>query len=204
MERSAFEFLMKKEVFIFNKAETFTEDKMIYSESKWYPKPIVAMPRAGICRYSAQMRFRWNILYLILLGPFIVASIILLVRAMERAGSRDEKSRLRYILAVVIIGVFTGLSDLVQILQVPIPPLGHFGCLVYSTILGVAVFKHQEDFDLFAQMRMKLDDLSQMTAAIAHEIRNPLSSIKAASDLMAKELQGSQPYDMSRILNPHH
>ena len=29
----------------------------------------------------------WNILYLILLGPFIVASIILLLRAMERAGS---------------------------------------------------------------------------------------------------------------------
>jgi signal transduction histidine kinase len=37
---------------------------------------------------------------------------------------------------------------------------------------------------------MKLEDLSQMTAAIAHEIRNPLSSIKAASGLMTKELQG--------------
>jgi signal transduction histidine kinase len=132
----------------------------------------------------------WNILYLILLGPFIVASFVLLIRAMKRAGSDDERSRLRYILAVVIIGVFTGLSDLVQILQVPVPPLGHLGCLVYSSILGVAVFKHQEDFDLFAQMRMRLEDLSQMAAAIAHEIRNPLSSIKAASALITKELQG--------------
>ena len=131
----------------------------------------------------------WNILYLILLGPFIVAGFILLLRAMKRAGSDDERSRLRYILAVVLIGVFTGLSDLVQILQVPVPPLGHLGCLVYSTILGVAVIKHREDFDLFAQMRMKLEDLSQMTAAIAHEIRNPLSSIKAASGLMTRELQ---------------
>jgi signal transduction histidine kinase len=118
-----------------------------------------------------------------------VAGFVLLLRAMKRAGSDDEKSRLRYILAVVIIGVFTGLSDLVQILQVPVPPLGHLGCLVYSTILGVAVFKHQEDFDLFAQMRIKLEDLSQMAAGIAHEIRNPMTSIKGVSDLLGKELK---------------
>ena len=166
----------------------------------WTPWVIPAYASSGFLAFSSPLALVqpsvgefvdsviWNILYLILLGPFIVASIILLLRAMERAGSKDEKSRLRYILAVVIIGVSSGLSDLVQILQVPVPPLGHLGCLVYSTILGVAVFKHQEDFDLFAQMRMKLDDLSQMAAAIAHEIRNPLSSIKAASDLMAKEI----------------
>jgi signal transduction histidine kinase len=168
----------------------------------WTPWVIPAYASSGFLAFSSLLTFVqpsigefvdsviWNILYLILLGPFIVASIILLLRAMKRAGSDDEKSMLRYILTVVIIGVSTGLSDLVQILQVPVPPLGHLGCLVYSTILGVAVFKHQEDFDLFAQMRMKLEDLSQMAAAIAHEIRNPLSSIKAASDLMAKELQG--------------
>jgi signal transduction histidine kinase len=168
----------------------------------WTPWVIPAYASSGFLAFSSLLTFVqpsigefvdsviWNILYLILLGPFIVASIILLLRAMKRAGSDDEESMLRYILTVVIIGVSTGLSDLVQILQVPVPPLGHLGCLVYSTILGVAVFKHQEDFDLFAQMRMKLEDLSQMAAAIAHEIRNPLSSIKAASDLMAKELQG--------------
>ena len=170
-------------------------------ERTWTPWVIPAYASSGFLAFSSPLAIFqpfvkefvdsviWNVLYLILLGPFIAASIILLVRAMEQAGSGDEKSRLRYILAVVIIGVFTGLSDLVQILQVPIPPLGHLGCLVYSTILGVAVFKHQEDFDLFVQMRLKLDDLSQMAAGIAHEIRNPLTSIKGASSLLRDNLK---------------
>ena len=170
-------------------------------ERTWTPWVIPAYASSGFLAFSSPLALFlpfvrefvdsviWNILYLILLGPFIVAGFVLILRAMKRAGSDDERSRLRYILAVVLIGVFTGLSDLVQILQVPVPPLGHLGCLVYSTILGVAVIKHREDFDLFAQMRMKLEGLSQMTTAIAHEIRNPLSSIKAASGLMTKELQ---------------
>jgi len=170
-------------------------------ERTWTPWVIPAYASSGFLAFSSPLAIFqpfvrefvdsviWNVLYLILLGPFIAASIILLVRAMEQARSGDEKSRLRYILAVVIIGVFTGLSDLVQILQVPIPPLGHLGCLVYSTILGVAVFKHQEDFDLFVQMRLKLDDLSQMAAGIAHEIRNPLTSIKGASSLLRDNLK---------------
>ena len=170
-------------------------------ERTWTPWVIPAYASSGFLAFSSPLAIFqpfvrefvdsviWNVLYLILLGPFIAASIILLVRAMEQARSGDEKSRLRYILAVVIIGVFTGLSDLVQILEVPIPPLGHLGCLVYSTILGVAVFKHQEDFDLFVQMRLKLDDLSQMAAGIAHEIRNPLTSIKGASSLLRDNLK---------------
>jgi PAS domain S-box-containing protein len=103
----------------------------------------------------------WNILYLVLLGPFIVKGIIILATAFNRTRSEEERSRLRYILIVMIIGVFTGLTDLVQLFKIPIPPLGHLGCLVYSSILAVGVFKHRNTYDIFAQMRMKLEALSE-------------------------------------------
>ncbi len=131
----------------------------------------------------------WNILYLVLLGPFIFAGMTMLIRAFNRIRSEEEKSRLRYILIAMVIGVLTGLTDLVQLLKIPVPPFGHLGCLIYSSILAIGVFKHRKTYDVFAQMRMKLEVLSEMTAGIAHEIRNPLSSIKGASNLLANELK---------------
>jgi two-component system nitrogen regulation sensor histidine kinase GlnL len=58
----------------------------------------------------------------------------------------------------------------------------------------MGVFKHRKTYDVLAQMRMKLDALSEMAADIAHEIRNPLGSIKGASNLLANELKSlNQP-----------
>jgi len=103
----------------------------------------------------------WNVLYLILLGPFIFAGLTMLMRTFNRIRSEEEKSRLGYILIAMIIGVLTGLTDLVQLFKIPVPPLGHLGCLVYSSILAVGVFKHRKIYDIFAQMRMKLEALSE-------------------------------------------
>ncbi len=103
----------------------------------------------------------WNILYLVLLGPFIFAGLFILIRIFNRMKSEEEKSRLRYIVIVVIIGVLTGLTDLVQMFKIPVPPLGHLGCFVYSWILAIGVFKHRKAYDAFAQMRMKLEALRE-------------------------------------------
>jgi PAS domain S-box-containing protein len=61
----------------------------------------------------------------------------------------------------MIIGVLTGLTDLIQLLKIPIPPLGHLGCLVYSSILAIGVFKHRKAYDVLVQMQMKLELLSK-------------------------------------------
>jgi PAS domain S-box-containing protein len=111
----------------------------------------------------------WNILYLALLGPFIFTGLVILITTFNRAKSEEEKSRLRYILIVMIIGVLTGITDLVQLFKVPIPPLGHLGCLVYSTILAIGVFKHRKTYDIFAQMRMKLEALSETSEKALRE-----------------------------------
>ncbi len=62
----------------------------------------------------------WNILYLILLGPFIFAGMVILIAAFNQTKSEEGKSRLRYILIATIIAVMTGLTDLVQSLKIPL------------------------------------------------------------------------------------
>jgi len=131
----------------------------------------------------------WNICYYVLLVPFLLSCIIMLFNAMKKAKYEDEKSRLRYIFAATLIGIFAGLTDLVQVLKVLVPPFGHLGSVFYSSILAIGVFKHRTTYDILAQMRTKLEVLSEMAASIAHEIRNPLSSIKGAANLLSNELK---------------
>jgi PAS domain S-box-containing protein len=111
----------------------------------------------------------WNILYILLLGPFILAGLVILITIFNRTKSEEEKSRLRYILIVMIIGVLTGLTDLVQLLKIPVPPLGHLGCLIYSSILAIGVFKHRKAYDVFVQMRVELEALSEMAEKALRE-----------------------------------
>jgi PAS domain S-box-containing protein len=99
----------------------------------------------------------WNLLFLVLLGPFLLAGMIMLFYAIRRAKSEDERSRLRYFLIAVLIGVPTGLTDLIQVFKIPVPPLGHIGCLSYSLILAIGVFKHRRAYDILVRMKAKLE-----------------------------------------------
>ncbi|HWR89867.1 MAG TPA: ATP-binding protein [Dissulfurispiraceae bacterium] len=135
--------------------------------------------------------FAWNVCYLVLLVPIFLWSIATVIRTMRRAND-EEKNRLRYVLVAIVVGVFTGITDLVQILGVPILPLGHFGTAVYSSVLAIGIFRHRTAYDVLAQMRMKVAILSEMTAGIAHEIRNPLSSIKGATRLLSDKLKNRE------------
>jgi PAS domain S-box-containing protein len=100
----------------------------------------------------------WNILFLALLGPFLLAGMIILFYGIHRAKSEDEKSQLRYFLVAALIGVPTGLTDLIQVFKIPVPPLGHIGCLAYSSILAIGVFKHRRAYDILIQMKTKLEE----------------------------------------------
>jgi signal transduction histidine kinase len=131
----------------------------------------------------------WDISYFILFVPFFLAGIIMLLAAIKGSKSEDEKSQLRYILLADLIGVITVFTDHVQILKVPVFPLGPYGSVFYPSILVIGLFRHRAYYDILAQMRMKLEVLNEISAGIAHEIRNPLSSIKGAAKLLSDHLK---------------
>lgn len=111
----------------------------------------------------------WNVLYLMLLVPFFTAGVVILTMAMKRAKSKSEMSRFRYILIAAGIAAASGTTDLLQIFNAPVPPLGHLGSVIYSSILAIGVIKHRAAYDLLAEMRMKLDMINELAAGIAHE-----------------------------------
>jgi signal transduction histidine kinase len=138
----------------------------------------------------------WNALFLSLLFSSFTISILMLRNAIRGAKSESDKSRFRYVLVAVWIACFCGATDLLQDKNLPIPPLGHIGTVIYTSVLAAGVYKHRVAYDLLVEMRTKLDILNELAAGIAHELRNPLSSIKGALHLL-NEKSGSLTMERS-------
>ncbi len=130
----------------------------------------------------------WNVFFAITLVPFIIGGLIMLIVSMTRAQSADEKSRWFFTIIAIVITFAGGMTDLVQKLQFPVPPLGHIGSVLGPSILAIGIVKHRRVFDVLTRTRVKLGAMSEMAAGIAHEIRNPLTAIRGAVKLQADEL----------------
>ena len=105
--------------------------------------------------------------------------------AVAQSKTVEERNRHLFVLSALVITVVTGLTDLVQKLNVPVPPLGHIGSVVGPSILVVGVFRYRKAYDVLAQAQMKLEMLSDVARGVSHEIRNPLSAIKGLVNLQA-------------------
>ncbi len=140
------------------------------------------------------------IYYLALLMPFIIVSMIMMLRAIPRAATGIEKSQIRYLLVAVAVGTPLGVTDLIKIFGSPLPKMSQAGSAIFSMILITGIFKNRKAYDILAQMQDKLDVLGEMAAGIAHELRNPLSSIKGAMNLLAAGPQGEPPPDAQEYI----
>jgi signal transduction histidine kinase len=176
---------------------------MLYPARRTSPWTVAAyVPAVGLALGSLLAMFdagledlargpAWDIFYFACVAPFFAAAIVLLFSASSRARSPEEKSRLRYMLVAGIVGVVTLVSDHIQSFGVPAPTLGHLGSLLYPSILFAGIIKHRTVFDVLARMQRKLETFQEVSAAIAHEIRNPLSSIKGAAGLLSRKAEGT-------------
>jgi len=133
----------------------------------------------------------WDALFFTFVVPFFLAGLVMLVRAGKSSRSGSERSRLRYLLVAGVIGLVTVVTDHVQSFGAPVPPMGHFGSVIYPSVLAVGVLRHREAVDVLAQMRGRLRMLNELSAAIAHEIRNPLAALKGAARLLEKEFDST-------------
>ena len=138
--------------------------------------------------------------YLGLLMPFVIASMVMMLRALPRASTSVERSQILYLLVAVAIGTPLGVTDLIKIFGSPLPKMSQAGSAIFSMILITGIFKNREAYDILAQMQRKLDDLGEMAAGIAHELRNPLSSIKGAVNLLAPGPNGKPQPDAQEYI----
>jgi signal transduction histidine kinase len=127
----------------------------------------------------------WNLYFIALLIPFVIFSMVMMFNAIRAPQPGMETNQIRYIFFATIIGTCMGLTDLVQIFGFQVPKLGHAGSVVFSSIIAIGIFKYRKSYDILAQMTNKFEILSEAAAGISHEIRNPLSSIRGAVNLLA-------------------
>jgi signal transduction histidine kinase len=88
----------------------------------------------------------WNLTYLVVLFPFLIASVVLVGRRKREVETAVERNALNFVMLGILVGTFTGLVDLVQILipdESRFPKLGNIGSVLSTLVLAIAILRHR-------------------------------------------------------------
>lgn len=77
---------------------------------------------------------------------------------------------------------------------------GSLGCLILSAVAAVVAYRRIERLQKRAQQAERLAELGMLTGGLAHEIKNPLSTVQLNLQLLQEDIDPKDPA-YSRIVN---
>ena len=128
----------------------------------------------------------WNLAYLVVLFPFLVASLVVVRWRLREIDTPFERNALRLVALGIAAGALTGFTELVHLVW-GIPRLGHVGSAVCAVLLGVAILRHRllSPQDPLRRYLLVLLFLLAVAAGTAFAARRDVRVFAAAAPVVA-------------------
>ncbi|MFQ5543413.1 MAG: ATP-binding protein [Nitrospiria bacterium] len=122
----------------------------------------------------------WNIATMIYIFPVVGFSLWRLKEKLKSTVHPMQKKQLQVLFYGGCVVMLLSPSDLVQVFGESFPRLGSLATLIYLYVVATGILRyHLLDLQEVMQ-REQLALVGEMSAGLAHEVRNPLATIKGA------------------------
>lgn len=147
----------------------------------------------------------WNIAALVFILPTLVFSLWRLKRRMDAIDHPIQKRQLQVLFYGGCIAALFSPTDFLFSLGMPIPRLGSTATVIYLYFVATGILRyHLLDLQEVMQ-REQMAVIGEMSAGLAHEVRNPLATIKGAIQYLdPKKFSGENREFLEIILEETH
>jgi signal transduction histidine kinase len=147
----------------------------------------------------------WNIAALFFILPTLTFALWRLKRRLDSTHHPIQKRQLQVLFYGGCIAALFSPTDLLYSLGVPIPRLGSVATVVYLYFVATGILRyHLLDLQEVMQ-REQMAAIGEMSAGLAHEVRNPLATIKGAVQYLdPKKFSGEEREFLEIILEETH
>lgn len=147
----------------------------------------------------------WNIAALIFILPTLVFALWRLKRRLDSIHHPIQKRQLQVLFYGGCIAALFSPTDFLYSLGIPFPRLGSVATVVYLYFVATGILRyHLLDLQEVMQ-REQMAVIGEMSAGLAHEVRNPLATIKGAVQYLdPKKFSGEEREFLEIILEETH
>jgi signal transduction histidine kinase len=147
----------------------------------------------------------WNIAALVFILPTLAFSLWRLKRRLDTTHHPIQKRQLQVLFYGGCIAALFSPTDFLFSLGMPIPRLGSVATVAYLYFVATGILRyHLLDLQEVMQ-REQMAMIGEMSAGLAHEVRNPLATIKGAIQYLdPKKFSGEEREFLEIILEETH